>query len=562
MRRLVVTSTAVFVVTAGAAAAADMPRLSRLPPAAPVIWNWTGPYWGVHVGGSFGSSNFDDSAGPGIYGGSVRSPAALAGIQLGYNLQRAHWVFGVEADISAVNANGTNTCLASSGAFISANCRVRQDALATLTGRAGFAAGPGGRTLLYAKGGAAFLAERIDIAANSPLESATDATAGRFGWTAGAGIETALAPAWSVKLEYNYANFGSRDMATPDSYRWDAVGGWVPTPQGSSRVSQDLHAVKLGLNLKLGGDTEARFEDYHLRGSQSDDRAPIGEVEIGGRVWYSAGRFQKDLGNSSDPGHQNVLISRLTYQSDAASGELFGRIDGPHDLFLKGFAGGGKLVSGRMNDEDWIANDGIPYSNTLSDPVKGSIAYATLDAGYDLLRGPGYKFGGFVGYNYYREAKAAYGCVQNAGPLASAACGSPIPNSVLAITENDTWHSLRVGLNGEVALGRGVKLSADAAYLPYVKFFGEDNHVLRRDVSNTLSPERATGQGVQLEAILSYQFSNAFSLGAGARYWAMWATTDAYTNIFGTACPCQTLPVRTERYGTFLQAAYKFDSLK
>lgn len=60
---------------------------------------------------------------------------------------------------------------------------------------------------------------------------------------------------------------------------------------------------------------------------------------------------------------------------------------------------------------------------------------------------------------------------------------------------------------------------------------------------------------------MSYQFNNAFSVGAGARYWAMWATTDAYTNAFGSECPCQTLPVRTERYGTFLQAAYKFDAL-
>jgi hypothetical protein len=31
------------------------------------------------------------------------------------------------------------------------------------------------------------------------------------------------------------------------------------------------------------------------------------------------------------------------------------------------------------------------------------------------------------------------------------------------------------------------------------------------------------------------------------------------TNIFGTPCPCQTLPVKTDRYGLLLQADYKFD---
>jgi hypothetical protein len=41
----------------------------------------------------------------------------------------------------------------------------------------------------------------------------------------------------------------------------------------------------------------------------------------------------------------------------------------------------------------------------------------------------------------------------------------------------------------------------------------------------------------------------------------MWAT-DACTNIFGTGCPCQTLPSRTERYGAFLQASCKLDGWK
>jgi len=64
-----------------------------------------------------------------------------------------------------------------------------------------------------------------------------------------------------------------------------------------------------------------------------------------------------------------------------------------------------------------------------------------------------------------------------------------------------------------------------------------------------------------LEAILSYAFANGFSVGAGGRYWAMWANT-AQNNGFSEGCPCQTLPVRTERYGAFVQAAYKFDGLK
>jgi hypothetical protein len=112
-----------------------------------------------------------------------------------------------------------------------------------------------------------------------------------------------------------------------------------------------------------------------------------------------------------------------------------------------------------------------------------------------------------------------------------------------------------------VALTDRLTLTADAAYLPYVSFSGTDNHLLRTDVTNTLSPESGSGQGVQLEAILAYSFAKSFSIGAGGRYWAMWAT-NATTNIFSTPCPCQTLPVRTERFGAFVQASYKLDGLK
>jgi opacity protein-like surface antigen len=559
MRRSVFVAAGLSLV-AGAATAADLPQF--LPSAPPVVWNWTGLYWGAHLGASFGQSTFSDPAGPGIYGGSVRTPSAMAGLQIGYNYQpNANWVLGVEADVSALNGDGANTCLASSGYFLSSNCRVQHHAIATATGRVGFVTGPGGRTLIYGKAGAAWLAQAIDIAAN-PLIFATNANPGRYGWTAGAGIEQALAPAWSVKVEYDYADFGSTNLPTPQSFLQVAPPfGYVATAPGTSNVGQNLHSVKVGLNLKFGGNTEARFDDYHLRGTVQEANA-IADAEIGTRVWYSFGRFQKDLGATDEPGQQNVLNSRLTYTAQAASGEVFGRVDGPYDLFLKGFAGGGTLLNGKMYDEDWLicldafCNATVPYSNTLTDPVKGNIAYATLDAGYDLLRGPGYKFGGFVGYNYYRENKSGYGCVQIANP--NAGCSPAIANSILVITEDNDWHSLRVGFNGELGLGRGFKLTADAAYLPFVKVIGTDNHVLR----NGISPEQGKGQGVQLEAVLAYQFSNGFSVGAGARYWAMWATTNAYTNFFGTDCPCQTLPARTERYGTFLQAAYKFDALR
>jgi opacity protein-like surface antigen len=545
--------------------AADMPSVVVAPG---VLWSWTGLYIGAHVGGGFGTSQFSDPAGPAIYGGNVRTPAALAGGQIGFNWQvpNTSFVLGVEADASALSADGTATCLASSGFFISANCRVRQDASGSLTGRLGYAAGPQGRTLLYVKGGAAWLHEQIDITtAGLYPPIATGFEGSRFGWTAGAGVEKALTPAWSVKLEYDYASFGAVNVATPASFVQvlPPFNFYAPTAGGISSVSQNVHTVKMGVNLKLGEDLNARWEppaaDYRLRGTSDAAYASGAQIEIGGRTWYSSGRYQKDLGGTTDQAQQNLLVSRLTYDTTSASGEVFGRIDTSSNLFLKGFIGGGAHVSGKMHDEDWVIfNASVPYSNTLSNPVNGDLGYATLDFGYALFHGPSAKVGGFIGYNYFRENKSAYGCVQIANPNSD--CVPAIPGSTLGITENDTWHSLRLGLNGVMKLTDRLTLTADAAYLPWVAFRGTDNHLLRNDVSDTVSPETGSGKGVQLEAIIAYSFANNFSIGAGGRYWAMWAGGE--TNIFGTGCPCQTLPSRTERYGGFVQASYKFDGLK
>jgi hypothetical protein len=254
-------------------------------------------------------------------------------------------------------------------------------------------------------------------------------------------------------------------------------------------------------------------------------------------------------------------VSRLTYETSAASGEAFGRIDTQDGFFVKGFAGAGRTLDGKMNDEDWVIGGAtIPYSNTLSQPVKGSLAYATVDVGYALFRGANAKVGGFIGYNYAKDTNSAYGCSQIT--TLDSICVPALQNTTLVITQDNQWHALRTGLNGVVTLGHGLSLTAEAAYLPYVAFSGVDNHLLRTDVPDTLSKETATGQGVQLEALLSYSFSPAFNVGAGGRYWAAWANNSAYTNIFGTPCPCQTLPTRSERYGGFVQASYRFDGLK
>ena len=201
---------------AGEALAVDM-AVKAPPPVAPP-WNWAGFYIGAHVGSGMALSNVNDPSGPSIFGDGVHSPGFFGGGQVGYNWQApgSSLVWGIEADASLADFDGTNTCYAVSGTFTSFNCRTHTDAFGTAAGRVGWAFGPSGRALAYAKGGLAWEHGSENIVANDSLApgisgGTSNTTLASVGWTVGAGVEYALTPHWSVKAEYDFLDFGGMD---------------------------------------------------------------------------------------------------------------------------------------------------------------------------------------------------------------------------------------------------------------------------------------------------------------------------------------------------------------
>lgn len=547
--------------------------------APPAAWSWAGFYLGAHAGVGLGTTTFADPFGPTVFGGAVRSPTAFGGGQLGYNWQapQSPWVYGIEADVSAMSGDGTVTCYTGGSAQnINATCESRPRLSGTLTGRVGYAFGDFGRTLIYGKAGLAAAGDRIDIAQNfGDLVAYTsfDTQAPTFwGGIAGFGVERALTPAWSLSLEYDYLGFASRNIANVGSVTcMPVVNGCVVTavaPPGLSGATLDLQELKAGLNYHWGTDPAA-----HWAGDRPwfDSAAPEAgwrgfEVEGGGRYFGSWGQFHKDIGFGIPSGLPSISsISRLTYDDlQTNSGETFARIDTPWNVFVKGFIGDGVSNGGHLNDEDFLITLGgglFPYSNTLSAAADGSIGYGAIDGGVDLLRGSGYKVGAYAGYFQFHQFMSAYGCT----PLAGINCIPPIPVSGDApITENDTWRALRVGAAGEAMLADRIKLGADIAYLPYLTLHGVDQHFFANSgVLANDNQETGTGQGAQAETVLSYYLTPQFSVGIGARYWGLWTTSaqivrDYDASGLPTPTPPQYFKAAAEQAGGFVQASYKF----
>ena len=247
--------------------------------------------------------------------------------------------------------------------------------------------------------------------------------------------------------------------------------------------------------------------------------------EVGARYWLSTGtRVSSHNAQGVAPSLGNPT-SILTY--DTLTGhalELYGRRNSPARWFSKGSIGLGLLRRGWFEDEDFDAGQ-RKTSDTFS-PVKGySLAYATIDAGRDLwVFGEGRTvIGVFIGYSYWSERLDAYGAAYNV-PQGTA----PISESTKVITNETTWHSLRLGLAASARLTERTRLTIDAALIPYSAVRDEDSHYLRTS-SSDLGPVpniimEGSGKGFQLDMELRHAIRENWELGAGLRYWYLRAT--------------------------------------
>jgi outer membrane immunogenic protein len=177
----------------GAASAADLsrpPPITKAPPYVAPYYNWTGFYIGVNGGGAWGKTKWDPLP------GSFNTSGGLVGGTIGYNWQFGQWVWGLEGDGDWSDIKGSTT---GPGCGIG-SCTTKNDFLSTVRGRLGFAAD---RWMPYITGGLAI----GDIKTSNPLGLGVDQT--NAGWTAGGGIEFALASNWTAKVEYLYVDLGN-----------------------------------------------------------------------------------------------------------------------------------------------------------------------------------------------------------------------------------------------------------------------------------------------------------------------------------------------------------------
>jgi len=220
MKRLLIKSIIAAGLFSASGLAADLPSKApvyKIPIAAPP-YNWSGLYVGANLGGAWtnGSLNIPGNT---FYGGTT---GFIAGVQVGYNVQAGHLLFGVEGDFDWATFNHPTLPFPTLGS-------VSQHWISTAAARFGIV---DNRWLVFGKLGGGWVQSNATLNVPGPSWNGSNTSSG---WLLGGGIEYGFKPHWTVKLEYDYLALSNWNSAT------------VPTVQ----LNRDVQMVKAGINYKF-----------------------------------------------------------------------------------------------------------------------------------------------------------------------------------------------------------------------------------------------------------------------------------------------------------------------
>jgi outer membrane immunogenic protein len=269
MRRFVIQAAFLLLATGAgglsAQAADKKPVFLKAPPVA-ALPPWTGFFIGSHIGLGQGRKQFFDNfpVPDGDLDADVSIRGWLGGFQAGFNYQINWLVLGIESDFSWAGVKKEGFSCFSFGDQV---CSADAEWFATVTGRAGVTIGP---SLLYGKGGLAWVHDTFTAlatcAGSQPRSSGgIPAVCGdeflgretRPGWTVGVGIEYPFMTNWSVKLEYDYMDFGHRSV-----FLDDGLGNFF-----TEDIRQNMQMLKGGVNYRLNwGGQPAAASAYAYQG--------------------------------------------------------------------------------------------------------------------------------------------------------------------------------------------------------------------------------------------------------------------------------------------------------
>ena len=292
-----------------------------------------------------------------VFGSGSNSASAkswLGGAHAGYNWQSSSWVYGVDADISALHLNSAmNTGLSDGLTTASTNADVNW--YGTVRGRLGWSQGP---ALLYGSGGLAY--GRVDLNSSmsmpaAPISLNTQTSSVRTGWVVGGGIDYHWTANVILGVQYQYVDLGSVNLASS-----------VTTP-GPNSLAQSANA-------------HAQFQV--VTAGISWLFSPAGTNSSGG--WqgaYAGGQVGDAWGNDASAVYSSVSPSDMRLKRDVV---LVERLDNGLGIYRYRYVWSDTVYVGVMAQEVALLRPDAIVRDTLDDYLR--VDYSRL--GLKLMTWP------------------------------------------------------------------------------------------------------------------------------------------------------------------------------
>ena len=218
---------------------------------------WTGCFGGINTGYAFSGeskkSNTIYLGGAPAEGETDRNSLSggVGGIEVGCNRRFSNVVFGVDLDGWLQNVSGSSNGPPPFPLPETVHTSTRSTVAGAASLRLGYALGD---TLIYGKGGVAATTFKhhgyiFDNSSGAALDSLSNNRTASVGYIVGAGVERALSDRWSIKVEYNYMDFGR----TRQPYLVDLdYATSSPTLINGSSASRETESIlKVGIVYRL-----------------------------------------------------------------------------------------------------------------------------------------------------------------------------------------------------------------------------------------------------------------------------------------------------------------------
>ena len=385
------------------------PVLYAKAPVVAVASGWVGFYLGAHGGYGWGENNFSRNEnavplvqipGPGLQG-------AVYGGHAGYNWQFGRAVAGLELDFSVADIRGSTQVnyVLPAPSSVTTTFANKVESLGSIRARLGWL--PMDNVLLYGTAGLGWerLGRTYTSAATSAAgvntfvsESATD----RFGWVAGAGIETMLPGGnWIGRLEYLHYGFGTVEI----SFAATIAG----VSSFATAGNHGIDILRAGLSYKFGEQAAAPPVRY----AKAPAVAPSSQTWAGFYLGAHGGYGWKDndfrrVLNSTGPAVIDGIASRgalagghagynWQYGRVVAGLETdfsFGNIKGTSPSIIENIGGGSTQTTALADKFKYLATararlGWLPVDNLLL-YATGGLAWERLDrTQISVQTGPG-----------------------------------------------------------------------------------------------------------------------------------------------------------------------------